>query len=194
MNTRLADAIARARKASMPKANIETAIARGQGLSVSGSKLEPFLEEASYPPGIAILVDVLTDNKQQAKIDIRKIFKFHGANLSNTAYLFEKRGQLVFGAKEGVDEESMLEEAVNVNALDVEMSESGWTVYTEIQDMTVVTEHLKNKLGLEIEESEIIWDAKDLIEVDDKAAVPLLDMIEKLKEIPSVKEIYTNAK
>jgi transcriptional/translational regulatory protein YebC/TACO1 len=194
MNTRLADAIARAKKASMPKSNIEIAIARGQGLSASGNKLEPFMEEAMFPPGIAVLVDVFTDNKQQAKIDIRKVFKMHGANLSNTAYLFDKKGQLVFAAKEGVDEEMVLEEATNVDALDVEESESGWVVNTEIKDMTLVTEHIKNKLGLDIEESEIIWDPKETIEVTDKVAGPLSEMIDKLKEIPSVKEIYTNAR
>lgn len=178
----------------MPKSNIETAIARGQGLSVTGASLESILEEAVFPPGVAVLVDILTDNKQQAKIDIRKVFKLHGANLSNTAYLFDKKGRLTLQSKEGVNEEMLLEEAVNVDALDVQEAESGWIISTEIKDLTLVADHLKTTLDMDIEESEIVWSAKELLDIDEKAASLLDEMIDKLKEIPSVKEIYTNVR
>ncbi|KAF2664855.1 YebC-like protein [Microthyrium microscopicum] len=196
-NPRLADALVRARKNSLPKANIDAAIARGQGLTTSGAKLESATEEALGPGGVALLIDLLTENRAGTKIELRKVYKLFGATDSNTAFLFDKRGQLVFLGE--VDEEKMAEATMDAGGLDFQQEEDGrWTVWTEVDDMKTVGDALK-KLGLRLDESEIVWEAKgDMMvaedSVDQETGETVREFVEKLGDISGVKAVYMNAR
>jgi transcriptional/translational regulatory protein YebC/TACO1 len=191
----LAQAIVRAKKGSCQKAIIDAAIARGQGLSASGAKLETFIEGGtlSQTPSTAILIDCLTDNPNQNRIDIRGIFKRFGVTSSSTTYLFDKIGKIKLQPKEGVSFEAFWEVALDAGASEVEVDENNcFLVETEVSNITKIIEKCKEALSLEVLESEIIWKPQIESPVDDEASIQLHELIEQLEELPSVRAVYTN--
>ena len=193
-NPNLFDAIARAKKASVPKATIEAAIARGQGKSSTGATLQTMIEEAMPLPGVAIIVEALTDNKVASKLEIRQIFKTLHVTPSSTTYLFGKMGRLLFPQSEVHSLEAVMEVALDVGAVDVEEDERGWFVYAHVERLRDVTAAITTQLGLDPIESEIIWHPKELIELEDEKRAQLDILLDKLTELPTTKEIYTNIK
>lgn len=193
-NPRLDLVITRAKKDGFPKASIEAAIARGQGLTSSGAKLEALTEEVMFPPSVGIIVEFMTESKAQTRLDLRKVVKDCGGTFSSTSYLFEKKGRISLRGKEGTDFDAIMEPALDAGALDVEDSEDGgFVVYTQVSDLKSVSDALTHKLGLEIDELEIIWDPQTRVEVDsEKLAGQLEKFTDLLKDIPSVQGVYIN--
>ncbi|EON61561.1 hypothetical protein W97_00776 [Coniosporium apollinis CBS 100218] len=198
-NARLALAISLAKKAGVPKANIESAIARGQGVSASGAALEPVTVEAIFPPSVAVVIDCLTDNKLRILADIRHLIKQHQGSVTPTNYLFEKKGQIIFKPKEGLGADEVLDTALEAapGVLDVvEGADGRVVVFTEPADTKGTGETLSGALGLEVEESEIIWDPNEDTKVeisDEEAAQALSGFAEKLQDISGVQAMYMNA-
>ena len=179
-NTRLAAAITAAKKAGFPKQSIEAAIARGQGRSSSGAALENITIEAMLPNAIAAVIECQTDSKLRLLQVLRDMFKDHGANITPTTYLFDRKGKLVFEPCAGASGDELLEHAIEAGALDVETNEDGnIVVLTEPNEITSVAEALTQSLGLKIESTEIIWDPKkeSAVNVDSPKA---LDTLSKL--------------
>ena len=195
LNPRLALAVSRAKKDGFPKASIEAAIARGQGVSISGAKLESVVIEAMIPPSIAVVVDSQTDNKARTLTELRLIIKQHGGQITPTGYLFDKKGQIAFKAKEGVGTDEILEAALEAGAIDIEEeAEGGLVVYTESNATKAVSGKLMSEFGLEIESSEIIWDPNTEADLDSAdSAENLISMVDKLKEDLTVQGVYINA-
>lgn len=183
----------------MPKANIEAAIARGQGVSAAGAALEAVTVEAILPPSVAVVIDCQTDSKLRTLAEIRQLVKKYQGNVTPTSYLFEKKGQIIFKPKEGLGADEVLEAALEAapGALDVvEGAEGRVVVFTEPADTKGVGEALSGALGLEVEESEIIWDPNEDTKVqipDEEAAQVLSGFAEKLQEISGVEAMYMNA-
>ena len=194
-NPRLALAVTRAKKDGFPKASIETAIARGQGVSTSGAKLESVTVEAMVPPSVAIVVDSQTDSKLRTLNEIRLIIKEHGGQVTPTGYLFDRKGEIVFKQKEGVGVDEILETAVEEGALDIEEGLKGrLIVYSEPSATKHVSDVLMSRFGLEVESSEIIWDPNTQADIDSDASVAnLVVMIDKLKDNSAVQGVYINA-
>lgn len=194
-NPRLALAISRAKKDGFPKASIEAAIARGQGISPSGAKLESVVIEAMVPPSIAVVVDSQTDNKARTLTELRLIIKQHGGQITPTSYLFDKKGQIFFKAKEGVGIDEILETALEAGAMDIkEAAEGALVVYTEPSATKTISDKLMSEFGLEVESSEIIWDPNTEADLDSAdTAENLITMLEKLKEDTTVQGVYINA-
>ena len=194
-NPRLALAIAKAKQAGFPKASIETAIARGQGISATGARLEPVTIEAMIPPSVAAVIDVQTDNKLRTLADARLVIKEHGGQVTPTAYLFERKGQIVFQAKDGLTLDDLLEPALEAGALDIVEGEDGtFVVYTEPAATKSATDALTEALGLGVQASDIIYDPCEMVHLESKEAEEnLASMINKLKDIQGVQEIYVNA-
>ncbi len=195
-NPRLALAITKAKRASCPRDTIEAALARGQGLSPQGVKLEAFIEEAMLPShSLALLIECLTESKGKTRLEVRNTLKDHDANVASTAYLFSKKGLLKFGASQA-DEEKFMECAIDAGAVDVSTRESGgFEVLSEVSDMTKVCEKLKTNLGLDAEDVDIIWLANSASELplkDMEKDQPheVRDLLEKLRQSYSVRGVY----
>ena len=194
-NPRLALAITRAKKDGFPKASIEAAIARGQGVSASGAKLESVTIEAMIPPSVAVVVDSQTDSKLRTLNEIRLIIKEHGGQVAPTGYLFDRKGEIVFRPKDGVGVDEILETAVEAGVLDIEEGLEGrLIVYSEPSATKHVSDVLMRQFGLTVESSEIIWDPNTRADLDsDASATNLVAMIDKLNDNSAVQGVYLNA-
>ncbi|KAL4927471.1 post-initiation translation factor DPC29 [Aspergillus undulatus] len=195
-NSRLALALSNAKRAGIPKANIDGAIARGQGLSLSGEALEQVTIEAMLPHSVAAVIECQTENKLRLLQDVRLAVKESGGTATPTAYLFEKKGRVVFEKKEGVSADDCLDQAIEAGAADITSDEDGRiVVFTEATDTKSVGEALSKLAGLTIEESEIIWAPNQDTLVDLKSEEQVRDIedaMARLREETSVRDIYLN--
>jgi transcriptional/translational regulatory protein YebC/TACO1 len=197
MNPRLALALTTAKKNAVPKASIEAAIARGQGLSASGAALESLTLEAILPPSIATIIEVQTDNKLRALADLRLLVKEAGGQVSTVGFMFTKKGRIIFRPKEGMGVDEVLEPALDAGVEDVFEDEQGRIVlFTEPAQTKTIAETLAASLGLEIEESEIIFDPNEDTKVvldDADAAAKLGSFLDELhEEVQGVQGVYVN--
>jgi transcriptional/translational regulatory protein YebC/TACO1 len=196
-NPRLALAIATAKKAGVPKGLIEAAIARGQGVSASGTTLENVVVEAIFPPGVATVIDCQTDNKLKTLADIRLLIKVHQGSVTPTNYLFQRKGRVVLSESESLDDEQMLEAALEAGALDVEDVQGKTIVFTEVNATKAIAKTLAESLGVEIEEAEISWcpNEETMVSVDNGDDVQnMAQFIEKMHDqISGLQAIYHNA-
>ena len=161
MNSRLASLIASAKKAGFPQASIDAAIARGQGRSTNGAALESVTIEAMLPNAIAAVIECQTDSKARLLQDIRDFFKHHGATMTPTTYLFERKGKILLQPSEAVSTDELLEHAIEVGALDVETEQDGTIIVLTEPNMTsTVAEALSLRLGLKTQSTELVWQPK----------------------------------
>ncbi|KAL5115822.1 hypothetical protein ACEQ8H_006317 [Pleosporales sp. CAS-2024a] len=196
MNPRLAQALATAKKAAVPKASIEAAIARGQGLSATGAALESLVLEAMLPPSVATMIECQTDNKLRTLADLRLLVKESGGQVSPVGFMFEKKGRIRLQKKDGMGVDQVLDPALDAGVQDVVEDDEGRVVlFTEPAQTKTIAESLSKALDMEIEESEIIYDANDDTKVavdDEEAAVKLSAFLDRLQEVQGVQAVYTN--
>jgi transcriptional/translational regulatory protein YebC/TACO1 len=195
-NTRLATAIAAAKKNHFPKASIEHAIARGQGLSTTGAPLESVTVEAMFPPGVGVVLDCLTESKGQTIQETRALIKEFGGAASPSAYLFEKKGRVVFKEKEGFGVDEVLDAAIEAGAEDIREEDGNVVALCGTTETKNVAEGMEKETGLEVESLGIVWDAVEdtRIEVQDEALVTQLDsFVDKIMEAPGVQSVSMNA-
>jgi len=195
MNPRLALTIANAKKNAVPKAAIEAAIARGQGLSVTGAALESVVLEAMLPPSVAAVIECQTDNKIRTLADLRILVKNAGGSVSPIGYMFEKKGRITLQKKEGVCADQALDAALEAGALDVVEDDEGRVVlFTEPADTKTTAETVAQALSVEIEDTNIIYDPNEdtKVAIDDSAAAGLGDFLERVQQLPGVQGVYLN--
>ena len=199
-NPRLADLIVKAKRAGFAKQNIENAILRGQGKSSTGASLEAITVEAILPSNIACIIECETESRLRTIAEVKHAVKDAGGNATPVAYLFSKKGRIVFEGKEDVGVDEVFEAALEVGALDVdEGGEGRIVVYTEPADTKSTGEELSRSLGLDIAESNIIWVANEdtVAELTKDSQVnelhALLDELEG-KEGGAVVGVYMNIK
>ncbi|KFA67480.1 hypothetical protein S40285_00232 [Stachybotrys chlorohalonatus IBT 40285] len=199
-NPQLVNAIAAATKASIPKALIEAAIARGQGRSTTGAKLEPLTLEILMPPNIALIVDLETDNKTRTMSDVKVVVKKGGALVGSTAFYFSRRGRAVLqGKPDGPGLSDVMEEALEHEGIEdvEELPDGGFLVWTEPARVSSVGQALSRKFGLDIAELNVVWSPnEDTMETLETAAAAesLSSMLANLKEFQEVKAIYANVR
>lgn len=194
-NPRLTLALSNARRVGIPKVIIESAIARGQGLSVTGQALESVTIEAMLPHSVAAVIECQTDQKGRVLQDVRYAVKEVGGSVTPTTYLFEKKGRIIFQKRDGLNPDDYLDQAIEAGAVDITGDEEGCLVaFTEPTETKSVGEALVKLTGLTIEELEIIWDPNQdtLVSVDETQAKELENMLSSLREDPSVRDIYLN--
>ncbi|KAF1834610.1 YebC-like protein [Decorospora gaudefroyi] len=196
LNPRLALAISTAKKSAVPKASIEAAVARGQGLSATGAALESLVLEAILPPSIATIIECQTDNKLRALADLRLLVKEAGGTVSTVAFLFSKRGRILLRQKEGMGVDEILEPALEAGVLDVDEDEQGRVVlFTEPTLTNKTAERLAAELDVEIDECEIIYDPNEDTRVpleDEGAAKELGGFLDALQDVQGVHGVYVN--
>lgn len=191
-NSRLRTAIDKAYENNMAKDTVERAIKRGTG-ELEGVNYEEITYEGYGPAGVAILIEVMTDNKVRTVAEIRHIFSKRGGNLGqdgSVAYLFKKRGLLVFD-KEGVNEDHLLEAALEAGAEDVVTEADRFEVFTDPADFQRVKDALV-AAGLKAQEAEITFlpETRSLVTGDD--AERLLKLLDALEENDDVQNVYSN--
>ncbi|MBE7181475.1 MAG: YebC/PmpR family DNA-binding transcriptional regulator [Terriglobus roseus] len=196
-NPHLALAIERAKKASVPKALIESAIARGQGVSASGVKLESCTLEAILPPSVAVVIELETDNRLRTLAELRVIVKDHEGNVTPTGYMLERMGRVVLrDGDKALSADDVLEAALDAGAVDVaEGEEHTHVVLTEPASTSGVSEELAASLGAEVESVDIVWspneDTKTRLN-SDEAAVDLMEFLTALQDVSEVQAVHTN--
>ncbi|KAI1206543.1 YebC-like protein [Annulohypoxylon truncatum] len=195
LNSRLATVIAAAKKAGMPKANIDIAIARGQGKSSSGAGLESLTVEIMMPSSVAIVVEVETENKLRALQDLRGIIRKCGGTMTPIAFMFTRLGRIILKGNSDDDFDDIMMQALEAGAEDVEQDENGDIVLlTRPNAIHQVAQTMSEALSAEILDSDIIWSpAADRVKLDDPAtATSINSLLTALRSESDVQAIYAN--
>jgi len=191
-NSRLRVAVATAKAENMPKENIERAIKKGTG-DLEGSNYEEIIYEGYGPGGVAVLIEVLTDNKNRAVADVRHLFERSGGNLGETgcvAWMFSKKGLIIF-QKDQVEEERLFELALETGADDIKEDEKELEVITEPSSFEQVKAAIENA-GISYTLAEITMIPKTTVKIDDKHAQQMLTLMENLEDNEDVNHVYAN--
>ncbi len=190
-NFKLRLVIDKAKTNNMPKENIERAIRRGAGLDKSES-LEQITYEGYGPGGVAVLVQVVTDNKNRAVAEVRRYFTKHGGNLGENgcvSWLFTPKGVISLST-EGQDPDKLFEMAVESGAEDVQIDET-IDVYTASEDFEAVRVSLE-KAGVRMESAGLSMIPSTWAEVDEKTTLQAMKLIEDLEDLDDVQNVYSN--
>jgi len=191
MNPALRLAIKKAKASNMPSANIERAINKGTG-NLPGVKYENYVYEGYGPGGVAIMMEVMTDNKNRTVPDIRHIMSKNGGNLGESGcvnWMFEKKGTITLD-KKGVDEDAVLEKSLELGADDFESDNDIIEITTSPEAFGDVSNGLE-KEGYEIE-GEVGLTPINSVNVSGKDAQQLLQLLEKLEENEDIQKVYSN--
>ncbi|KAF2233112.1 YebC-like protein [Viridothelium virens] len=196
-NPHLAAILGTAKKAGFPKASIEAAIARGQGISPSGATLESIMVEAMIPHSVAVVIDCQTDNKSRTLQEVRLSIKEHEGTVTPTSYLFTKASRIIFQAREDIHAETALETVLDLNVMDAFDDDEGRVIMlTELNETFAVTERLESQHGLQVGSCDIVWEPnKDtMVELGEETTLERLDhFMGELQEKFGVQAIYVNA-
>src|SRR3954449_9528428 len=191
-NPALALAVQKARDASMPKDNIERAVAKGTGADADADAFEAVMYEGYGPGGVAILVEALTDNRNRTGSEVRHAFASHGGNLGepgSVAYLFDKKGVvLVDGEKYSEDD---LMPALDAGAEDIVADDDMFEIICEPADLTAMRAALV-EAGIEVAEAQVMQRPKTLVPLDEEGATKLMKLIDRLEELDDTDEIHAN--
>jgi YebC/PmpR family DNA-binding regulatory protein len=188
-NFKLRIAMEKARSFSMPKENIERAVKKGSGEGV-GERIETFLYEAYGPEGVALIIEVISDNKNRSVSNLKHILNKHGGSLGNDGsvkWLFEPKGQIVLDRENLSDEEEL--QLIDAGASDILM-EDKIKVITPMEELSAVREKI-SQAGFALEASELVYLPKDKIKVKDEEKI--LRLLDSLDDDDDVNSIYTNA-
>ncbi|MFP3870088.1 MAG: YebC/PmpR family DNA-binding transcriptional regulator [Syntrophobacteria bacterium] len=191
-NPRLRQAIAAAKAENMPKENVERAIKKGTG-ELEGYSYEECIYEGYGPGGVAVLVEVTTDNKNRAAADLRYIFNKHGGSLGEAgcvAWMFDKKGCIVFD-QAGASEDEIMEVALNAGADDLITTEDQYEVHTEPGVFEAVKQAFDEK-GLRYTMAEVTMIPQSSLKLDESNAAQVLKLMEALEDSDDVQRAYAN--
>jgi YebC/PmpR family DNA-binding regulatory protein len=191
-NPRLALAISKARDASMPKDNIERAIAKGTGEGADADALEDVVYEGYGPGGVAMLVEAVTDNRNRTGSEVRHLFSKHGGSLGepgSVAYLFDKKGLVVVDGERYTEDDLMV--AIDAGAEDIAMDDDVFEILCEPSDLTAVRAAL-DEAGIGVETAEVTQQPKSRVPLDEDGATKLLKLIDALEDQDDVDTVHAN--
>ena len=192
-NPTLRTMVQKARDASMPKDNIERAIKRGTG-ETEGQVFEELTYEGYGPGGVAVLVDILTDNRNRTNGEVRKIFERSGGKMGssgNVAFLFERKG-LIAVESAGVDEDALMAVALEAGAEDMTSDGGVFGVTTDAASFAKVKEAVE-AAGFKVASAEVSQVAKAPREVDEETGKKVARLMEMLDDHDDVQKVYTDA-
>ena len=191
-NIRLRTAIIDAKAVSMPRDNIERAIKKGTG-EIDGGNVEEILYEGYGPGGVAVLCDIMTDNRNRTASEVRKIFDTQGGKLGSTncvAYLFERKG-LVTVKSEGCNADALMEVAVEAGADDIVEQGDVFEITCSTDVYSSVVEALEAG-NFPIQVKEVARIPSNTVEVDDDTAKSILKLLEQLEDHDDVQSVASN--
>jgi len=193
INFRLRLVVQRARDNNMPQNNIERAVKRGSG-ELEGAALVELVLEGYGPSGTAILVQALTDNRNRTLQDVRNIFSRNGGNLGESgcvAWLFDSKG-LIRVETNDLDTEELALQAIDAGAEDVNIENANMEIYTRPEELEAVRRALEGK-NISVASAELSTVPKTTIELEEKAALQTLKLLDKLEELDEVQNVSSNA-
>ena len=191
-NPRLRTAVLAAKAENMPKDNIDRAIKKGTG-DLEGVNYEELIYEGYGPGGVAMMLEVVTDNKNRTVADVRHIFLKHNGNLGENgcvSWMFEKKG-LITIEKSGVDEDRLIEVALDAGALDVKDSGKEFEVTTDQTSFEEVKKALE-EAGFKYNYAEVTMVPQSTIRLSGKEAEQMLKLMEGLEDSDDVQKVYGN--
>lgn len=191
-NPRLRTAVQTAKDANMPLDNIKRAILKGTG-ELPGQSYEETSYEGYGPGGVAIFIEVLTDNKNRTVAEIRHLFSKHGGNLGESGsvqWMFEKKGYISVSS-ETVSEERLLEITLEAGAEDMQAGDDGFEVYTPLESFETVKQAI-NEAGISPESSSLTMIPQNTIHIEGKTANQVLNLMEVLEDHDDVQNVYAN--
>ncbi len=191
-NPRLRLAIDKALAGNMTKDTIERAVKRGAG-ELEGQDFDEIRYEGYGPGGVAVMVDCMTDNKNRTVSEVRHAFSKRGGNLGtdgSVSYLFSKQGIISYPA--GVDEDVIMEAALDAGADDVVSHEDGSIDVLTTEELFVDVKEALVAAGLEPEHAEVTMKASTTVELDLNGAQKMLGLIDMLEELDDVQNVYSN--
>ena len=191
-NAALGLAVQKAKDASMPKDNIERAIAKGTGEGADTESFEAVMYEGYGPGGVAILVEALTDNRNRTGSEIRHAFAKHGGSLGepgSVAYLFDKKGVVVVDGEKYSEDDLM--PALDAGAEDIVMDDDVYEILCEPTDLTAMRAALV-EAGIEVAESQVMQRPKTLVPLDEDGATKLMKLIDTLEDLDDTDEVHAN--
>lgn len=184
--------IDKARAANMPKENIERAIQRGLG-ALKGEVIEEAYYEGYGPGGVALMVQVMTDNRNRAVADIRRVFNRQGGNLGESgsvAWMFDQKGVITAEAR-GMDPDELGLLALEVGAEDARVDDGIVEIYTDPKDLHIVRDALV-KRRIPVESAEINMVPKSRMQLSEEETIKAMRLIEALEELEDVQRVYSN--
>jgi YebC/PmpR family DNA-binding regulatory protein len=194
MNPRLRLAIEKARSVNMPSDNVKRAIMKGTG-ELPGTDYEETMYEGYGPSGVALMLDVMTDNRNRTLPELRHIMSKHGGSIAeagSVAWMFEKKGYILVD-KKIIDEDTLMAAALDAGAEDVknEPDEENFEIITAPEDFTGVKAHLE-KEKVEFHLAEVTFIPKSYVKLEAKDAEKMLKLMEALEEHDDVQNVYAN--
>jgi YebC/PmpR family DNA-binding regulatory protein len=191
-NAALAQAVQKAKEASMPKDNIERAIAKGTGEGADAEAIEAVLYEAYGPGGVALLIEAVTDNRNRTGADVRHALSKHGGTLGepgSVAYMFDKRGVIVVDASRYSEDDLVV--AIDAGAEDVSVDEDVYEVVTTPSALQEVREALEGA-GVEVDSAELLQQPAARVPVAEEEATRLMRLVEALEDTDDVQAVHAN--
>jgi len=192
-NVRLRTAIDRAKQSSMPQDNIDRAVKKGTG-ELEGVTYEEFSIEGYGAGGVAIMVEVLTDNKNRSTAEIRNIFSKKNGNVAgagSVSWMFQKKGYIEIDKKVYPDEDNIMGKVLDAGAQDMQTEEDVYAVITEARDLEAVRKALEND-KIKTKSAEITMIPSTVIKLEGDAAKQILGLVEALEEHDDVQNVYAN--
>lgn len=196
MNPSLAFAVNAAKKAQISKEAIETAIAKGQGKSLSGAALDNVFLEAMLPYGVAAIIEAQTDNKTRVLADVKSIVQRAGGSLSPSSFCFEKKGKIWFKPHETIGVDQAMDEAIEAGAEEILQDEGQLVVDTAPEMLSAVSQKMQSSLGLEVDRRAIMYEPKQetMAQVNEEQATNIQAILDQLDDLEHDQlEIYINA-
>jgi len=191
-NPRLRHTISSARDANMPQDNIKKAIMKGTG-ELPGSTYEECTYEGFGPGGVAIFMEVLTDNKNRTVADIRHLITKYGGNLGengSVAWMFDTKGQIIL-TRDNQDENTLFEAAIDAGAEDFVAVHDAFIITTDPVDIMSVRNAIENK-GYFVESSKVEMLPKNLHKINDENSEKAISLLNEIEDHDDIKSIYTN--
>ena len=191
-NPRLRHSISSARDANMPQDNIKKAIMKGTG-DLPGTTYDEYIYEGFGPGGVALFMEVLTDNKNRTVADIRHLITKYGGNLGengSVAWMFDKKGQIIL-KRDDQDENTLFEDVIDAGAEDFEAVHDAFIITTDPADIMSVCSTIENK-GYFVESSKVEMLPKNLHRINDQNSEKAITLLNEIEDHDDIKSIYTN--
>ena len=191
-NPRLRQAISSARDANMPQDNIKRAIMKGTG-ELPGVNYEECSYEAFGPGGVAIFMEVLTDNKNRTVAEVRHLITKYGGNLGengSVSWMFDKKGQIII-SKAGQNEDNLFEDSINAGAEDFDADEDNFIVKSDPLDVMNVRQMLE-KDGYKVVSATVEMLPKNLHKIEKEKSEKAIMLLESIEDHEDIKSVYTN--
>ena len=193
MNLKLQYAIDSAKSENMPKDNIERAVQKGTGALNADSVLYECLYEGYGPNGVAVMAEILTDNKNRTAAEIRKVFEMSGGNLGESgcvSWMFQQKGVITVNSGE-IEEDKLMALVLDAGCDDLNVEDGKYEIDCETKDYNNVKKVLQDE-GIKVEFAEISWIPSTLIELDEAKGRKIISLMEKLENHDDVQNVYAN--